>query len=132
MRRGFALIGRYAALALVGLVFMSPLIWLAGASVRPPERFYDYDFFPAIGDWSFENYRSLFREIPFGLYLINSVFVSGVTVVVQLLLSAMGGFALAKYEFRGRRLIMLLMLSTMVIPGEVLLAPQYQIIQTMD
>lgn len=119
---------RYVLLVAAAVVTMSPLIWLASATVRPRERFYDYDFFPAIGDWSLENYGSLFAQIPFGIYLLNSVFVAGATVVVQLVLAAAGGFALAKYDFRGRRALMLLMLSTMIIPPEVLLASQYRIV----
>lgn len=123
------LVLRYAALAVCAVVVMSPLIWLVSATVRPRGHFSDYEFFPPLSEWSLGNYRALFEQIPFGLYLVNSLFIAGVTVAIQLLLAAMGGFALAKYRFRGKKAIMLLMLSTMVIPGEVLLAPQYQIVQ---
>lgn len=122
---------RYALLAAVASAAVSPLVWLASATVRPRDAFYDHDFFPPLGEWSLENYRSLFDQIPFALYMLNSVFVAGLTVIVQLALAAMGGYALAKHEFAGKRAVMLLMLGTLVVPGEVLLAPQYQIIQTM-
>jgi len=54
--------------------------------------------------------------------------VSGVTVMVQLFFASLGGFALAKYEFRGKRPIMILMLATMMIPGQVMLGPLYELI----
>ena len=72
-----------------------------------------------------------FRGIPFGRYLVNSVFVAGATVLIQMFFSSLGGFALAKYEFRFKKAIMVLMLGTMMIPGQVMLAPLYELIYRM-
>ena len=77
---------------------------------------------------SLVNFRKLFEQIPFWRYLMNSVFVTSATVIIQLFFSSLGGFALAKYDFRGKKLIMVVMLASMVIPGQVLLAPLYELI----
>jgi len=122
---------RHAALLSAGLVVTAPLLWLAGATLRPRDEFYDHDFFPPIGRWSLDNYRALFDQLPYGTYILNSIAVAGLTVVFQLILASLGGFALAKYHFRGKAALMLVMLSTLVIPPEVLLASQYQLIQSM-
>ena len=60
--------------------------------------------------------------------MLNSVFVSCTTVVMQLFFSSLAGFALAKYEFRGKKFIMLLMLATVMIPSQVTMAPLYELI----
>lgn len=72
--------------------------------------------------------RNLQIRIPFLRYLMNSFFVSSVMVLVQLFFCSLAGFALAKYEFRLKRPIMVLMLGTMMIPGQVLLGPMYELI----
>lgn len=81
--------------------------------------------FPHLSTYNFEN---LFNSVPFGRYVMNSFFVTCASVLIQLLFASLGGFALAKYEFRGKTLIMILMLMTMMIPGQVMLAPLYELI----
>lgn len=75
--------------------------------------------------------RQAMHGIPFGRYLMNSLFVAGTSVLLQMFFSSLGGFALAKYEFRGKKIIMTLMLATLMIPGAVLLAPLYELIYRM-
>jgi ABC-type glycerol-3-phosphate transport system permease component len=69
-----------------------------------------------------------FRGIPFIRYMMNSLFVAGSIVLVQMFFSSLGGFALAKYNFRLKTPIMIIMLGTMMIPGQVMLAPLYELI----
>jgi ABC-type glycerol-3-phosphate transport system permease component len=68
--------------------------------------------------------------LPFTRYLMNSLFITSAVVLVQVFFSSLGGFALAKYEFRGKRAIMAVMLLTMMVPAPVLLAPLYELIYT--
>jgi ABC-type glycerol-3-phosphate transport system permease component len=75
--------------------------------------------------------RQVGRGIPFGRYMMNSLFVAGASVLIQMFFSSLGGFALAKYFFRAKKLIMTVMLATMMIPGQVMLAPLYELIFKM-
>jgi ABC-type glycerol-3-phosphate transport system permease component len=68
------------------------------------------------------------KGIPFGRYMMNSLFVAGASVLIQMFFSSLGGFALAKYNFRAKKVIMGVMLATMMIPGQVMLAPLYELI----
>ena len=116
----------YILLAGTAVVMLTPMVWLLAASLKGPDDLFHYLFFAPTLSWY--NFRQLFTEIPFPRFLVNSLFVSGTTVLVQLMFASMGGFALAKYEFRGKRLIMVLMLATMTIPAQVLMAPMYELI----
>ncbi len=118
----------YTCLLLASVVMLTPLVWLIAAAFKQGEDFFVYDFFPPPQRLSLTNFRSLFDQLPFLSFLVNSLFVSSATVIVQLAFSSLGGFALAKYSFRGKRVVMFLMLSTLVIPPEVLLAPLYELI----
>ncbi|WP_297854505.1 carbohydrate ABC transporter permease [Meiothermus sp.] len=73
----------------------------------------------------FHNYREAWHAAPFGRYFFNSFFTAGTQVLVGLLLAAMAAFALARIEFPGKGLVWLLILATLMIPGEVLLIPNY-------
>ncbi|MFW6163462.1 MAG: carbohydrate ABC transporter permease [Planctomycetota bacterium] len=118
----------YVTLTAAGVVMLTPLVWLVAACLKAPEELFSYLFFPPLDRFSIQNFHNLFTEIPFLRFLMNSFFVSCVTVIVQLFFASLGGFALAKYEFRGKRPIMVLMLATMMIPAQVMLAPLYELI----
>ena len=118
----------YLALAACTVVMLTPLVWLLAAAFKHPDVLFTYLFFPPPRYLSAKNFADLFTEIPFLRFLMNSFFVTGATVMVQLFFASLGGFALAKYEFRAKKPIMVLMLATMMIPGQVMLAPLYELI----
>ncbi len=126
MKRRLVAIPLYAALVLGTVVTMTPIVWLVAAALKGPDDLFHYLFFSPRP--SLHNFRVLFREVDFLRFFMNSVYYSGVSVLVQLFFASLGGFALAKYQFRGKRAIVIMMLSTMMIPGYVLLAPLYALI----
>ncbi|MBN2220177.1 MAG: ABC transporter permease subunit [Kosmotogaceae bacterium] len=73
----------------------------------------------------FQNYISAWNAAPFGRYYFNTVFVAIVTTFVEIIFAAMAAFAFAKMEFFGKNLLFTLFLATMMVPGEVLLVPNY-------
>ena len=75
-----------------------------------------------------QNFRELFTKYSFARNLLNSFFLTCTATSVSLLLASMGGFALAKYEFKGKNFIMAIMLATMMLPTSVLLAPNYELL----
>ena len=76
-----------------------------------------------------QNFTDLARLVPeFGRFAVNSLFVSSTIVCVQLFFSSLAGFALAKYDFKGKSLVMVIMLATMMIPGQVTMAPLYELL----
>lgn len=118
----------YAVLLFFGALTLTPLAWLCVAAFKTEADFGRYAFFPPLHRLTLENFVKLFRQFDFLRVLMNSLFVTGATVVIQLFFSSLGGFALAKYDFRGKRAIMIVMLMTMMIPAQVLLAPLYELL----
>jgi len=123
-----ARIAAQGVLCLMAIVILTPLIWLVASAFKGPDDLFHYMFFPPIEKWTIVNFQELFKSVPFARYLLNSLFVSSATVIVQLFFSSLAGFALAKYEFRGKRLFMVLMLATVMIPPQVTMAPLYELI----
>ena len=118
----------YIALVLFSFLCLVPIVWLVVSAFKANADFQTYAFMPPVDRLTVGNFPSLFRQMPFLRFMMNSFFVAGVTVIVQLFFSSLGGFALAKYAFAGKKTIMGIMLATMMIPGPVLLAPMYELI----
>jgi len=116
-------------LTFAAAICLTPLVWLVAASLKGPDDLFHYTFFPPPKQFTLFNFRDLFGiNPPFLRCMMNSVLVTSATVIVQLFFSSLAGFALAKYEFRGKKAIMILMLATMMIPGQVVMAPLYELI----
>jgi ABC-type glycerol-3-phosphate transport system permease component len=126
-RRLAAITGKgtvYGLLVLLAVLTLVPLIWLIAAATKSNEDLFSYTFFSPRP--TTQNFTDLFQTVPFGRYLLNSVFIASTTVMIQLFFASLGGFALAKYDFPGKKVILILMLSTMMIPGQVVMAPLYE------
>lgn len=126
-------------LAIAVVVTLLPFVWLVASSFKSNEEFFRSTFLPMReGSWSIawerlsvEAYRRLFAEADFATGLLNSIFLSSVTGVLATLGCAMGGYALAKFNFRGRRFCTILVLAAVLIPGPLLLAPGYQLLYNL-
>lgn len=124
----------YAALILCAAVTLAPFVWMACASVKTEADFFTSQFLPP-GDgflgiaWSHLTIRQflrLFTEFPVGRAMLNSVFLASVISVGATLCCAAGGYALAKFQFRGRTLLSTAILGTVVLPASLLLSPGFE------
>lgn len=116
-----------AALAVLALVAIVPLIWMACASFKPVGD--DSLFLPLrhLDRLTLDNFRELFRKFPFGNWLVNSLFLASLQTMLVVTFSSLAGFALCKYRFPGRRMLMLTMLATMLMPGVVLIPASWML-----
>lgn len=121
MKRGPRSPGRAVAVAAVVLFFVAPFAWMALASLRPPEDF--ARLLP--GSLSLESWQSVFAGRSFGRALANSFAVAGLTTLFSLAVAAPAAFAIAKLEFRGRRLLLLAALATSMFPPIAIASPLF-------
>ena len=127
VRLGLALL-----VLLLGAVSMvMPLVWmvstsfknLAEANAFPPQ------WIPSQFRWS--NYEEIFTRVPFARFIYNSFKITLLGVVGQLLTTSMAGFAFARLRFRGRDVLFLILLATLMVPPQVTLVPQYLIFREL-
>lgn len=130
----------YVMLCLATVSALTPVVWLLAASTKGPEDLFSHTFFAV--EWgkvggitlpvgiraTLKNFQELFTTVPFFRYILNSVFFASTSVVVQLFLSSLAGYGLAKYDFWGKKAVMILMISTLMIPGQVTMAPAYELL----
>ncbi|MEV0890698.1 carbohydrate ABC transporter permease [Promicromonospora sp. MEB111] len=79
--------------------------------------------FLPVGDVSLDNYIGVFDRVPFGQFILNSIVISGVTVALGILVNSMAAFALARLRWRGRGVVLSLILATLIVPFETLALP---------
>jgi len=120
----------YVLLLTILLIVVVPLMWAIAASFSPNEQVFRYVFpfswralFPS--EPTLDAYINLFRLRDFGRAIANTLALSVGTVAVGLLISAMAGFAFAKFEFRGKNVLFVIVLITFMIPVEVIIIPLY-------
>jgi multiple sugar transport system permease protein len=122
-----AKIGGYAAKLLLAVFFGFPLLFMFVSSLKPDEQiFADMEslraFLP-VGEVSFDNYRSVFDTVPAERFLLNSIALSGTTVLLGLFVNSLAAFALQRLQWRGRGLVLSLVIATLVVPFETFALP---------
>jgi ABC-type glycerol-3-phosphate transport system permease component len=117
-------------LLIAALLSLTPFAWLVCASIKRGDDLFAYTFLPwdHLNHVSLGNFTELFHRESFGTWLVNSLFLASTQTTIVVTLASLGGFALAKYEFAGKRIIMSLMLLTMLLPAQVLLPSSYELI----
>jgi len=126
----------YAFLTVFSILTLIPFFWLFTASIKNSADFFQYLFFPvedgfpwvAVDRLSFQNFVLLFTEHHFSRAIMNSTFYASVTSLLGTLFAAMSGYALAKFEFRGRGFFTNWVLAALIIPAPLLLAPGYELL----
>ena len=124
-------IGRYAALALLALLFAFPFYWMLVTSVEPRGRLSDVppNMLPL---WDWQNYADAWNAAPWGRYFLNTVFIAGTATLLALVTSLLAGYAFGTLRFPGKRLLFLVVLMVLIIPDEVILIPQYLILGDLN
>ncbi len=131
-RRGSRSVGLHLAL-LAGFVLMAtPFVWMILSSFkttrelrREPSRWIPEE--PTL-----QNYRDLFDRLDFPRYFFNSTFVAIAVTAANLLFCSMLGYALAKLEFPGKRVLFAVVLATLMVPGVVTLVPLFVLVSNFN
>lgn len=107
------------------LLFLSPLWWMISTSLKTMKEVMSFPptFFPE--EWKWENYIRTWEAAPFDLYTINTMTITILVVIGQVLVNSFVAYGFAKIPFKGREILFAIVLSTMMIPGFVTLIPQY-------
>ena len=120
------IIWTYLLLSAIALLMLFPLLWLIGTSLKSPSEDI-FGFPPQLlpSQPTLENFRLVWQTYPFGRYLLNSIIVAVLTVSLNLLFCSLAAYPLARLNFRGRDLIFAGVISTIMIPFQIVMIPLY-------
>lgn len=116
-----------AVMAVVGLIFLLPFVWMISASMKVEEDVLTYpiEWIPQTFN-IIENYNVVWTgSLPFTLLYWNSIKVTVLTMITSVTISALAAYGFAKINFKGRDLVFMIVLATFMIPPQTLLVTQF-------
>jgi multiple sugar transport system permease protein len=120
-------IGVNLARVVLGLFFAFPIVFMLVSSLKPDDQIFgdlsSIKAFLPVGHLSLDNYRTTLDTVPALRFLLNSIVVSGVTVALGLLINSLAAFGLSRLQWKGRRVVLALVLATLVVPFETFALP---------
>jgi multiple sugar transport system permease protein len=119
----------YVILLLGSVIMLMPFLVMLVVSLFPNEAFLARRF--PLDQITLSNYIETFRIIPFGRYFLNSSIAAATVTTLQILVSSLAAFAFARLRFRGREVIFVLYLVTLMIPAQVTLIPNFLIVRSL-
>lgn len=114
-----------------GLMMVVPFLWMVVTSLKTDAEALAYPprFWPSSPQWG--NYAEAWNIAPFGRFFFNSAVISITVTIGSLLINSLAAFAFAKYPFRGRNVLFIGLLSTMMIPGQVTMIPSFLLLKQL-
>ena len=115
----------YGLLILFGIFFALPIVWMAITSIKPFSEWLTPNFIPIMP--TLNNFTSIFNDptIPVARWFFNSLLVATVFTTLIVIIDSLAAYAYARMEFRGRKFLFALLLTTLVMPGIMFLIPNF-------
>ncbi len=121
-----------AILGVMTLIYIGPFLFSLSISFNADKNVFDWPIKLLPSAPTLENYKNVWSELPFGKWLFNSVLVTTIQTFSNVFFSALAGFTFARLEFPGRKLIFTLLLSSLMIPGIILLVPKFIVLNELS
>jgi multiple sugar transport system permease protein len=122
----------YLFLATLALVMIVPFLWMVSTSLKAPGSVLTIPPQIIPRDLTLESFRKVMDVTPLGRMFLNSVFVTTVTVVAQLVTGSMAAYAFARMQWRGRDAVFMIYLATIMIPPQVTITPLFILMRQLD
>ena len=116
----------------LSFLWIYPFLWMIAASFKTKNDFFAdrLGLIPKI--ITVENFKRVWTEAHFDKYFLNTVIVTACTVVLVLIMTAMAGYVLGRYDFYGKNIILTIFLASITIPLVTTIIPTYQVIKNMN
>lgn len=115
----------YGLLLLFSVYFMAPFLWMLVTALKSPAEANAYPptFLPRVAQW--KNFADAWGSQPFGRYLMNSLIVTVLTTIGQVISCSLIAFGFARYDFKFKNFLFMLLLASMMLPWDVTMIPLY-------
>ncbi|HTJ81174.1 MAG TPA: carbohydrate ABC transporter permease [Polyangiaceae bacterium] len=119
---------RTIVLVAVAFAWVAPYAWMTLTSFKSTSDIVDAPAWPIPSSFRTDAYAEVFRSVPVGRYLLNTLLMAFAIAALQILLALPAGYALAKLRFRGRRAAFLLVLACMLVPPQLTFVPVFSLL----
>jgi multiple sugar transport system permease protein len=115
----------YVLMAALGLLFAAPFLFTISSSLKSVQELHVFPptLVPSVP--RFDNYARVFEIVPYGTFYLNTVIIAGTATLGNVVCAALAGYGFARFRWRGRDICFLILLSTLVLPEEVVIIPKF-------
>jgi len=123
---------RYIGLLLLSIPFIFPFWWMLTSSFKPASEIFAFppQLLPAT--WRWQNFLEVFTFQPFARHYFNSLYIAVLVTGGTILVASLAGYGFARVRFRGSTPLFLLLLSSLMMPAEVTIIPNFQLMKTLN
>ena len=132
LKRQLSVVLLHVVVVTGALLTMLPIAWMIYASFKTTTEIFTFPPWLPPAVWSFENYRRLLFEWPYPYWYINSIVYAAVVTVFVLFFCSLAGFAFAKYTFRAKNLLFVILIGSTMIPFQLILIPLFILMSRID
>lgn len=130
-KRTISLTLSYVALVLVTFLMIFPLVIVVIVSFTPNAVTQTWPPKVIPSAWTLDNYTSLFQRLPIGRELLNTIVFAGAVTIISVFFDSLAAYGLSRVDFKGRGILLAVLIATMMIPGMALLIPVYKLLGSM-
>ena len=130
-KRTISLTLSYVALALVTFLMIFPLIIVVIVSFTPNAVTQTWPPKIIPSAWTLDNYTSLFQRLPIGRELLNTIVFAGAVTIISVFFDSLAAYGMSRVDFKGRGILLAVLIATMMIPAMALLIPVYKLLGSM-
>ena len=118
-------------LVALAMFMLFPFVWMVLGSFKPKDELFAVPMTLLPQRWMFSNYQNVFIKIPFAQFYLNTAFIAILSTIGQVITCSLSAYAFSKLHFKGRDGLFMLYLATMMIPYQVTMIPQYELIRNI-
>ncbi|HNB52541.1 MAG TPA: carbohydrate ABC transporter permease [Anaerolineales bacterium] len=126
---------RYSVMVFLSIFFLFPIVFMVVSSFKPDFQILQdtgsMRAFLPVGDISFNNYPEAFQRAPVARFIFNSVFITATTVILSLIVNSMAGFAIAIPRWKGKGIVLSVIVATLIVPFETIAIPLLLIVSRL-
>ena len=123
---------RHLVLIFISVTTFFPFLWMLSSALKTKDEIFNFPLtiIPQVPQWN--NFIQVFREVPFEVYMGNSLFVASVEVMFQVVSAAMLAYALTQFNFKGKKILFAIIMGTYMLPSAVTYVPCYMILADLN
>lgn len=121
----------FLGLLLLTLPFIFPFWWMVSSSFKTYKEIFAFPPTLLPENWHWENFVTAFTYQPFARQYLNSLYISTLVTIGVLIISSLSGYAFARINFKGRNVLFIILLSSLMMPPEVTIIPNYLIMNKL-
>ncbi len=122
----------YLVIVAGSILFLFPFVWMLSSSLKPSTQLYKWPPVWIPNPIAWDNYPKAWNQLPFGKFYANTIYIVAMNIIGTTISSSLGAFGFSRMRFRGRDVLFLVVLSTMMLPRQVTMVPLFIIFSRLN